>query len=112
IDRQAEQQRGEFRQHLYAAADVEAALLGKFELERKAHDRIDDQRETDNKPERHPEHRRLLPGLFLSLLRPITERDSADDAQRDGDEHDAEPRLLDRLRDEETAIVEVHAAQK
>ena len=54
VDHEPEQQRHELRQHLDAAADVEAPGLGIVELHRKAGQRQHGERQRDHEPERRP----------------------------------------------------------
>ena len=111
VEREAEQQRSEFRQDLDAAGDIEASGDRETERQRQSGGQKHDERQADDQTERDQKHRRLLTGLFLALARPQMERDRGDDAEENGDIDVAETGAENRLRQEQAAVVENGAAR-
>ena len=70
IDREAEQQRGEFRQDFHAAGDIETARVREIEAERPPGDQEREQRQPTSRRERHGHDRRLRAGSLLPPARP------------------------------------------
>src|SRR5450759_4108850 len=67
--------------------------------------------EAEHQRQSHRKNRRLLPGPLLPLACPNIKGNRTDNADGERDQHPAEAVLEDRLRDEQSAIVEKDAAR-
>ena len=112
IDRKSDQQRGEFRQDLQAAAHIEAPEIRNFESERKSGQYKGGERQSADEAERRPENADLRAGLRPASARPPTQEQRGDDAEERSTKNDGKPGCEERPRQEQAAIVENAAAGK
>src|SRR5208282_6846511 len=110
VDRQRENESGEFRQNFDAAAYVEATHLRSAKAERKARQRKGGERQSADEAEHRPKNPDLRAGALAAPARPVSQHERGGDSSKQCDENSAEMRGGFRPGEEQAAIVEDAAA--